>query len=164
MPGKHAPPEIRFWRHVKITGSCWTWTGSTNEKGYGTFKQESGCSPVRAHRYSWELAHGEPPPTGVLVLHSCDNPPCVRPEHLFLGSDLDNSDDKISKGRWIPDNPEHVAEFIELVRRLSDSQIVEAYERVAGGEAQRSVAADLGVNQSTISRLVNGHHWQRISK
>ncbi len=92
------PREERFWKHVHKTDSCWLWTASVNDKGYGQLFVGVGKSPLRAHRVSWELHRGLIP-IGLLVLHHCDNPPCVRPDHLFLGTYKDSTQDMISKGR-----------------------------------------------------------------
>ena len=90
------PPEKRFWMQVHKSSGCWVWVGNRIPQGYGTIGV--GGKPVRAHRYSWEL-HNGPIPDGLFVLHRCDNPPCVRPDHLFLGTALDNSRDCVDKGR-----------------------------------------------------------------
>jgi len=79
-------------------GNCWIWTGGHNESGYGMFRTKSG-KHERAHRYQWYISHGKAP--SLHVLHKCDNPPCVRPDHLLEGNDLDNVTDCISKGRFI---------------------------------------------------------------
>jgi hypothetical protein len=81
-----------FWDNVKKGPGCWEWQGASFTRGYGVFKKK------RANRVAWELVHGAIPP-GAQVLHRCDNPKCVRPDHLFLGSNLDNVYDMISKGR-----------------------------------------------------------------
>lgn len=87
----------RFWEKVNKSGECWTWTACTHHQwGYGHFR--AGGKLVTAHRYSWEL-HNGPIPPGMRVCHRCDNPPCVRPAHLFLGTDADNAHDMIAKGR-----------------------------------------------------------------
>lgn len=88
-------PE-RFWSFVEKTDSCWLWTGAKHPKGYGIFHLR-GRTP-RAHVLSWILHHG-PVPRGLCVLHRCDNPPCVNPDHLFLGTPQDNTDDMTRKGR-----------------------------------------------------------------
>ena len=98
--GTRGPASERFWRRVRKTDSCWLWVGSTNRDGYGRF--DSGGKVYKgSHRYSWELSFGEIP-NGLLCLHRCDTPACVNPEHLFLGTNQDNTDDKIAKGRFRP--------------------------------------------------------------
>lgn len=94
------PIQERFLEKVLIpTGvtdeTCFLWIASHDRKGYGNFLFPNG---TKAHQFAWDLANG-PRPRGVLVLHRCDNPPCVRPRHLFLGSLADNVDDMIAKGR-----------------------------------------------------------------
>src|SRR5574343_697551 len=91
------PQELkRFFAKVTKTDACWLWTGALSEKGYGL------CSASgelwRAHRLAWHHFNG-PIPTGMHVLHRCDRPPCVNPEHLFLGTDTDNLKDCYAKGR-----------------------------------------------------------------
>lgn len=85
-----------FWAKVDKSGECWNWT-AFKSKGYGYIQCGQGNS-VRAHRFSWVLHNGEIP-EGMLVCHKCDNPSCVRPDHLFLGTPLDNVVDMLSKGR-----------------------------------------------------------------
>jgi len=89
--------EERFWAKVDKTDSCWVWTGATLRRGYGQIR-----IPVKkakqAHRLSWEI-HNGPIPDGMLVCHKCDNPPCVNPAHLFLGTQSDNNKDCVRKGR-----------------------------------------------------------------
>ena len=100
----------RFWEKVNKHGPipanhpdlglCWLWTAHTADFGYGRMHIVGG--PARTHRISWEL-HNGPIPAGMLVLHHCDNPPCVNPAHLFLGTAGDNMRDMVAKGRnWNP--------------------------------------------------------------
>jgi hypothetical protein len=98
----------RFWKKVDKTpglgpnGDCWLWTSATDQHGYGAFSLYGrGKSMPKAHRLSYEWAYG-PLPLGIDVLHKCDNPPCVRPEHLFTGTARDNMRDASRKGRLNP--------------------------------------------------------------
>lgn len=109
-PNHHICPttEDRFWMHVQKTDGCWIWTGALAKGLYGCFGYREGGPSiiVAAHRYSYELHFGKieghvpgHPELEVCVCHRCDNPKCVRPDHLFLGSDADNNRDMIAKGR-----------------------------------------------------------------
>lgn len=96
--------QDRFWEKVNKTANCWIWTGSCGTNwGYGEFWANN--KKMLAHRYSWILHNGKIPKT-FKVLHKCDNPPCVRPDHLWVGDDSDNMRDMVSKGRhWIQQRP-----------------------------------------------------------
>ena len=93
------PLEDRFWEKVKKTDGCWIWTAARHWFGYGKFFIKKGQPLQLAHRISYRLAFGEIP-DGLQVLHHCDVPECVRPEHLFLGTQRDNMRDCRAKGRW----------------------------------------------------------------
>lgn len=91
--------DKRFWLQVdRWSGDCWTWQAAQSDTGYGIFWKAAEKRLVGAHRYSYELHHG-PIGDGLFVCHRCDNPSCVRPDHLFLGTALDNSRDMYEKGR-----------------------------------------------------------------
>ncbi len=92
------PARLRFLRFFdRPEIGCWPWKGCKNKQGYGTFGDDE-MKIVKAHRFAWELEGGRIP-DGMVVCHTCDNPPCVRISHLFLGTHQDNVDDKIGKGR-----------------------------------------------------------------
>lgn len=88
-----------------MTGKrCWVWTASKRNKGYGAFVWADKSGKViqgRAHRFSWEVYYG-PIPFGKCILHNCDNPACIRPDHLFIGTKAINNDDMRRKGRSVP--------------------------------------------------------------
>ena len=87
----------RFWSRVRKGSGCWVWTASFFPDGYGQHKNTDGL-PTRAHRAAYTLEHGPLAP-GVLVMHDCDNPRCVRPEHLTTGTQRRNMRDRIARGR-----------------------------------------------------------------
>ena len=91
--------EERFWKKVnkETSNGCWEWTASLNKTGYGKFGLEKTWR--LAHRMAFELHNKRPITSGLHLLHSCDNPKCVNPSHLFEGTNLDNINDKIQKGR-----------------------------------------------------------------
>jgi hypothetical protein len=89
----------RFWANVDKRGpdECWEWMASRKPTGYGQFMVSGKMK--RVHRYSWELHTGAPPPADMSLCHRCDNPPCVNPAHLFVGTQKDNIQDALRKGR-----------------------------------------------------------------
>lgn len=91
------PLQERFWEKVVKTSDCWLWTGDKHPFGYGRI-WVVGKGPINSHRVSWEI-HNGPIPKGKHILHICDNPVCVRPDHLQLGSQADNVQDMLSKDR-----------------------------------------------------------------
>jgi len=123
-------------------------------KGYGQFFPETDTS-FRAHRWSFAEAHG-PIPAGMCVCHRCDNPLCVNPAHLFLGTQADNMADKARKGR--AHKPNRRGEIHPNVK-LTDAQIAEIRSNYAGGWGEQTkLARDYGVHNSLISAIVRGIH------
>lgn len=117
MDRRTVPLPIRLARHTERTPGCWLWRGTIQTTGYGQIRVGQRGPVYLAHRLAWELANG-PIPKGMLVLHHCDNPPCVRPDHLFLGTHRDNALDCIAKGR----RPKHHRPHTRM-RKLSDDQV-----------------------------------------
>jgi len=170
------PAEARFWKHVSKTESCWNWTGARNKTGYGSFGIEKG-NIVLAHRFSYEL-HFAPVPEGMLVCHQCDNPSCIRPDHLFLGTPRENSQDMVNKGRSVKGRPE-TYERLDRIRqsgddhfsrrcpekvlrgerngasKLTDASVAEIRHRYEEGNiSQSALASEFSVSQRTIWRVV----------
>lgn len=151
------PLAERFWRYVRKGPGCWEWTAARGGSGYGTFGlTRETMTP--AHRFSWELHFG-PIPAGMLVCHHCDNPPCVRPDHLFLGTHLANMRDMDRKGRRRTSprpgeqNPN---------ARLTEGQVREIRVRRAMGETCRALAAEFGVSQPLISYIFHRKSWAHV--
>lgn len=140
--------------HVHGLGQCWVWTRSTDKRGYGRIGS-GGRGPWRsAHRVSWELANG--PILGDLqVLHRCDNPPCVRPDHLFLGTHADNFADATQKGRLNRGVANNMA-------RLNDDLVREIRRRHDAGEGSTSIARSLGFGVNTVWRVAVRQGWTHV--
>ena len=128
---------------------CWEWTACRDRNGYGRF-QVDGQTEL-AHRVSHELHHGKIP-QGLLVCHRCDNPRCINPEHLFLGTQADNMADMNTRGRHDPRKGTSNA-----WARLSNNDICAI--RAAIGVRQADLAKKYGVGQSQISRIRSGERW-----
>lgn len=124
-PRKKIPPYVRFWKYVDKTTFCWFWTGGRFENGYGMFLLRQGIT-VKAHRYSWEL-HNEAIPENLFVLHKCDTPRCVNPDHLFLGTPKENVDDAISKGRRLSIGKEKIQYILDNLQ-VATKELAEALD------------------------------------
>jgi len=133
---------------------CIEAAGCRNPLGYA-YKRVNGKS-IFAHRAAWMDAYG-PIPEGMCVCHHCDNPPCVNPDHLFLGTHADNVADKMRKGRQ-PRGSSHGQ------AKLTEETAVWAMARLLAGETQQSVASAFGVTQSAISFLWLGVTWAHAFK
>lgn len=141
-------PVLRLFSRVDMPSQlgCWTWTGSTSQDGYGHFRVNRRV--VLVHRFSWEFHHG-PIPKGLLVCHKCDNPPCVNPAHLFLGTSAENTADASRKGRMRTPRGEK-----NPSSKLTDIQRQEIVDAKSGGESAKDIAKRYDVGESTVFRLV----------
>lgn len=159
----HSTTFQRWADKVRVGDGCWEWTASTYPPyGYGMFSVQTSDGkwrPVRAHRASYELFVGDIP-EGMFVCHSCDNPGCVKPSHLFIGSHEDNMADMFAKGRskrgrpqpsvWGEQGPGH---------KLTEGEVLAITARLDAGESQQAIADDIGMGQSQISRIHRGKSW-----
>jgi hypothetical protein len=151
----------RFWEKVekRSPSECWTWTSSIQRSGHGTFFVGVGSEHLfprakrgnreMAHRVSWVLTHGAIP-NGMLVLHTCDNPLCVNPEHLYLGTYLENSHDAWSRGRMERQRHSVMIRNGVLSKKLTVEEIREI--RVAT-EPQRIIAHRYGISRQFVSDI-----------
>jgi|SRR5690349_4774997 len=139
-----------FWSHVNKTDTCWLWTGTKHKTGYGLFDH----SVQLAHRISWTCLRGTIH-GGLYVLHHCDVPLCVNPDHLFLGDSRANLIDAANKGRTLKGerNPQ---------AKLSVPEVEEIRYRVRMGEAQASVARSIGMSTAAVYRVASGQGWKNV--
>lgn len=147
----------RFWAKVKKSeDGCWEWTGSKNEKGYGLFSLRGMTE--KAHRVSWELQHGTIPRKGPRVLHRCDNRSCVRPSHLFLGTQAANNADCVAKGRAriVTTRGEDSS-----AAKVTWSMVLEMRRLAGMGALQRVLADRYGISRQQVGRILRGTRWQQ---
>lgn len=152
----------RFWASVDRSGECWLWLGTLSRWGYGRFYREG--RNVAAHRVAWELENGEPIPPGLYALHRCDNPPCVRPVHIFLGTAGDNARDAVAKARpWNKGNGMRGAD--SPLSRISDEKSLEIYRRHHAGETRKALAQEYGISKSSVGEICTAsRRWSWITK
>ena len=130
-------------------GGCWAWTAAMDRNGYGRVGRNGKI--VFAHRASWEMRHG-PITDGAFVLHGCDNPACVNPDHLFLGTQAENMKDMRKKGRGRMPIGVRVYGERNGATKLSDEAVTEI-RSLAGILPQRSVAARYGISPAQVCRI-----------
>jgi len=153
--------EARFWAKVDKSGDCWLWVGAHNgNSGHGQFQFPAiarGGRLTSAHRASWYFAHGEIP-QGLHVCHHCDNPPCVNPAHLFLGTAKDNMHDAIQKGRFkfpavmVGERNNRAKLTWDIVRSIRTA--------AAAGDNFGVLSRRYGVARSTLQSVVVGETWK----
>jgi len=148
---------------VTKTEGCWVYRSATGGGGYK--RLQINGDTVSAHRFSWELHFG-PVPGGLLVCHRCDNRPCIRPDHLFLGTHADNAADKVSKGRQArcgpgPTLPRGEAHY---AARLTEADIRLIRKRHADGSGTpKALAMEYAVNKSTIHKILRREKWAHVN-
>jgi hypothetical protein len=157
----------RFWSKVNKTESCWLWTGGKDKDGYGKIRIHG--RDTRAHRVSLILAIGGIAP-GLFACHRCDNPSCVRPDHLFPGSPTENNRDTVTKGRHAygqrhgsktrPDRTSRGSQRYNS--KLNEPMVKQIRELGAAGRTQREIAKIFEVDQATIGKVMTRKSWSHV--
>jgi HNH endonuclease len=155
MSGRFETLDKRFWSKVEKKEGCWEWTAARLLNGYGVVAL--GKCMWLAHRASWLLHYGEIP-QGMLVLHHCDNRGCVRPDHLFLGTNQDNVRDMLSKGRQIKAQPKLRGEN-HRDAKLTWKQVTEARRLHSQGRSIHSLARQYAVSKPAMSAIIRHRTW-----
>lgn len=145
--------DERFWRKVDTSADCWVWTGKLTKFGYIRIRRSKKL--FLAHRWIWSLIHGDIP-HGMKICHHCDNRSCVRPEHLFLGTQAENIADMIAKRRHLMGEKRHSSKLIE-----EDIRQIRLLKTT--GLSNDKIAVRFGVSTPTIWSIVNGRKWKHVA-
>uniref|UniRef100_A0A6M3KG70 Putative homing endonuclease n=1 Tax=viral metagenome TaxID=1070528 RepID=A0A6M3KG70_9ZZZZ len=159
MAGKAHPIADRFFSKFTVGAEdeCWVWQAGTT-KGYGSIWDNEKNRMVEAHRVSWEIHFG-PIPDGMCVLHNCDNPPCVNPGHLFLGTKSDNSKDMYAKGR-------HDVAYLKgeqhPMSKLTTDDVLALRRRREAGASKHELAAEFLITPDTAWDIYTRRTWRHV--
>lgn len=160
-----ADPIYRFQHSYTATKTCWYWTGVLKDNGYGVFsvKRRGKWISVYAHRYMWEFLNG-PIPKGLLICHRCDNPRCVNPKHLFLGTYKDNSMDAARKGRCCMQANPHLIPKGERNGgcKITEGTVANIRELRKEGYLIRQLVDEFDLSKSQIKRIIYGKSWKHV--
>ena len=152
----------QFWERTDQSGgpdACWPWQGYCNDQGYGKVNSEG--KKWATHRLAFTIAYG-PIPDEVDVLHSCDNPPCCNPAHLFLGDDFDNQQDAVAKGRKGGPRPGYMKGEGHIHAKLTEVAVRDIRARVASGELPDDLALEFGVALRTVKDVLARRTWNHV--
>jgi hypothetical protein len=144
----------RFWAKVLKTDTCWIWQGAKDKDGYGV-AIFVGEPRRKTHQLAYEDQVG-PIPEGLGVLHHCDNPPCVRPDHLFLGTNQINLADMRAKGRQVKGETHGR-------RKLTEADVANIKALKAEHVTQCAIAKWYGISDSAVSNIINGKRWKHLA-
>jgi len=155
-----AEPAInRFWKKVKISNEneCWPWLGRLDNCRYGILDIDG--KGIKAHRFSYIVHYGNVPinPPDLCVCHSCDNPSCVNPKHLWIGTRTDNMQDKMKKGRG-----NHLRGINASKVILNENQVIEIKEKLKLDMKISELSKIYGVSRIAIWHIKKGHNWKHI--
>lgn len=163
-----------FWSKVDKSGDCWLWSGCFDKKGYGRGAQVSTRRSMPAHRAAYLFHYGSLPEKGLCVCHHCDNPICVNPAHLFAGTQKDNSDDKIKKGRFDLSDPEKSKRALDNLlnpltptpprEKISYDQALEIIGMVKSGVKRKIISHKFGITRKHVYRISLGYRSEHNRK
>jgi hypothetical protein len=154
-----APPLIpiakKLLRYEVAENGCWNWMAAKDRDGYGMLTHHRG-KQIRAHRASYEL-HVAKIPTGLLVCHLCDNPSCINPEHLFVGTPKENTQDMMKKNRRPVLSGERHPNA-----KLTDDQVAQIIQLRSEKRLLKDIANQFNISFQTVSSITKGTTWNRI--
>ncbi len=156
--------QLRFWSYVDKSNECWEWILPSKRGGYGLFGMKT-TKQYGAHRISWILHNQKPVPIGMLICHHCDNPSCVNPAHLFLGTYSDNNRDRHLKGRSkIPRLTSDKAARGERTgnAKMTDSKVLEIRGLHRFGFTGKELATNYGISGRCVGQIVHRETWTHI--
>lgn len=152
----------RFWPRVQKTETCWLWGGAKSRQGYGALHIPGTANDViLVHRLSYQLHYGCFD-KALFVCHHCDNPSCVRPDHLFLGESRDNVADAVTKGHMV--GPRHATRGVAHPQaKLNEKQVRDIRQMRTDGLSYRAITAITGVPSGTIPDIIRRRTWQHVT-
>lgn len=145
-----------FWSNVDMSGDCWEWKAGCFSNGYGQFR--IGKKKYRTHKLIFETING-PVPLGMFVCHHCDNPKCVRPSHLFLGTPKDNSADRDEKGRGAC-NLKPQQGIKNGCSKLKPNQVIQIRSLFDSGAFPSQIAKAFKISKSQVRNIGHGRSWK----
>lgn len=157
--------EERFWSKVDKTGNCWLWTANSDRRGYGKFSLQ--CHTYRSHRVAYQIAVG-PVPDEMLILHKCDTPACVNPDHLYVGTHQMNMKDRQNKGRAAYGKRNGMSTHPETILRREASPRAKITMAIAdsirkdhaeGFKSHQKLGAKYGIKKSQVHNILTGKQW-----
>lgn len=143
-------------KYQKDESGCWIWTASCAGKGYGQIKLPGTRRQIYAHRLSYLIHKGELP-DAKHICHTCDNPKCVNPDHLFVGTSQDNHDDMKAKGR-------HTYGEKSATVKSTTKEVLQMKAMIKAGVPQTKIAALFGLHQTTISKINRAERWKHLAE
>ena len=153
----------KFWTQVEIKSynECWLWKGAKTSRGYGSLHirmPDGKRKTISAHRKAWEIANQSTIPEGKVIMHTCDNPACVNPSHLRLGTTTDNNRDTVKKRRGFVGHLNGRA-------KLTSQQVVEIRNLYQGGDySMQDLGSQFGVTGTMVCNIVNHKSWKHIAE